>query len=411
MASVKAKFKTDKTLKDGTHPIVIQVIHNRRRKVFYLGFSATKSQWDEDKNTIKSNHPDSALIKSRIKNATLILKTILVEFENKHQQFSLEDVERKYKLQGSDEKFIGYVDGLIKSFQVSGKKGNAIVYQNCRDSVSAFIRGKDVPLVNIDYAFITKYQKYLENRLVVINKGKETEKTKRLSLNTISVYLRTLRAIMNKAIKDGLIEESAYPFKNISIKSQKTRKRAVNKDVISMVEDFECPEGENLQLYKDLFMFSFYNRGMNFVDMAFLQNKNIQGGRINYTRQKTGQQFSIKITDKSKAIIDRYNDSKDPESYIFPILYRKGQEYLDYRNAMRLMNKKLKRISELLKLDVSLTTYVARHSWATIAKKSGISTAIISEGLGHESEETTQVYLDSFENDVLDDANDLIIGL
>lgn len=410
MASVKVKFKTDKTLKDDTHPIVIQVIHNRKRKVFYLGFSATKSQWDEDKNKIKSSHPDSALIKSRLKNATLILKNIIVEFENKHQPFSLEDVERKYKLQGSDEKFIGYVDGLIKSFRDSGRKGNAIVYQNCRDSITSYTKGKDIALVNIDYAFITKYQQYLENKLVVINEGKATEKTKKLSQNTISVYLRTLRAIINKAIKDGLIEDSSYPFKNISIKSQKTRKRAVNKDVISLVENFECPRGENLQLYKDLFMFSFYNRGMNFVDIAFLQVKNIQGGRINYTRQKTGQQFSIKITDKSKAIIDQYCDMKNPDAYVFPIIYRKGKEYLDYKNAIRLMNKKLKRISELLNLDVSLTTYVSRHSWATIAKRSGVATAVISEGLGHTTEEITQVYLDSFENDVLDDANDLIIN-
>jgi integrase len=145
--------------------------------------------------------------------------------------------------------------------------------------------------------------------------------------------------------------------------------------------------------------------------LAFLKVKNIETGRLNYTRQKTGQQFSIKVTDKSKAIIDKYSNLKEPESYIFPIIYRKGKEYLDYRNAMRLMNKKLKKISDLLKLDVPLTTYVSRHSWATIAKKSGIATAVISEGLGHESEETTQVYLDSFENDVLDDANERIINL
>ena len=177
-----------------------------------------------------------------------------------------------------------------------------------------------------------------------------------------------------------------------------------------MVEELDVSKEENLQFWKDLFMFSFYNRGMNFVDMAFLKVKNIENARLNYTRQKTGQQFSIKITEKARVIIDRYNDLKDPESYVFPIIYRKGKEYMDYRNAMRLMNKKLKKISNLLKLDVPLTTYVSRHSWATIAKRSGIATAVISEGLGHESEETTQVYLDSFENNVLDDANDLIIS-
>jgi integrase/recombinase XerD len=410
MASVKIRLKTDKTLKDGTHPIIIQVIHNRKRKIFFLKYSATDNQWDDKTNSPNKNHPEYKLIKSRIKNAVLQIKNIIADFENKHQPFTLIDIEKRYKFSSSDEKFFSYTNNLIETFKKSGKRGNAIVYKNCRDSVSAFVNGKDILLKEINYQFVKKFQSYLESKTVTFREGKKNEISKKLSLNSISVYLRTLRAIINKAIKDGIIEETSYPFKNISIKSQKTRKRAVNKDVIKLVEDLDVSQEENLQFWKDLFMFSFYNRGMNFVDMAFLKVKNIESGRINYTRQKTGQQFSIKITDKAKAIINRYNDLKDPESYIFPIIYRKGKEYLDYRNAMRLMNKKLKKISQILNLDVPLTTYVSRHSWATIAKRSGIATAVISEGLGHESEETTQVYLDSFENDVLDSANDLIIS-
>ena len=270
------------------------------------------------------------------------------------------------------------------------------------------LQTKKISDFEIDFHAVNGYREFLLKR-VFVSKKKKVEK--KLSTNTISIYLRTLRAIINKALNDGLIDESQYPFKKISIKSEKTRKRAVNKEVIKMVEDLDVSKEKNLQLYKDLFMFSFYNRGMNFVDMAFLKVRNFEGGRLNYTRQKTGQQFSIKITDKSKSIIGRYSDLKDSDAYIFPIIFRKGKEYLDYRNAMRLMNKKLKKISKLLKLETPLTTYVSRHSWATIAKRSGISTAIISEGLGHTTEEITQVYLDSFENEVLDDANEPIIPL
>ena len=161
MASVKLKFKTDKTLKDGTHPIVIQVIHNRRRKVFYLGYSAKKSQWDKDNNRIKSTHPEHKNIKSRIKNSMRHLNNIIADFENRHQKFSLNDIERKYKLKSSSEKFLDYADKLIKALKESGKKGNAIVYQNCKDSVSSFTRGKDILIEEIDYQFIKKYQKYL----------------------------------------------------------------------------------------------------------------------------------------------------------------------------------------------------------------------------------------------------------
>lgn len=408
MASVKLKFKTDKFLGDGSHPIVIQVIHNRKRKIFYLGHSATKAQWDDVKNQPNSNHPDHQLIKSRIKNATLQIKNIIADFENRKQRFSLDDIEKKYKNKGNTETTLeGYCEQLIKSFKETGKNGNAIVYQSTLESFKGFSKSKKYLLEEIDYSAINRYQDYLSKK---INISKDGKTIKKLTSNGISFYLRTLRAIINRAIKEGIIEETSYPFKNIIIKSEKTRKRAVNKDVIKKVEELDVSYDKNLQFNKDLFMFSFYNRGMSFVDMAYLKVKNIENGRLNYTRHKTGQLFSIKITGKAQAIIDNYCKSNEPDDYLFPIIYRKDNEYQDYRNAMRFMNKELKKISEILKLDVTLSSYVSRHSWATIAKKSGIATSVISEGLGHTTEEITQVYLDSFENDVLDDANELIIS-
>lgn len=410
MASIKVLLYEHKTLKDGSHPILIQIIKDRKRKTISTGRTASISQWNEKSNLPNSKHPNQQLLISKIKRIKTDITDIILLLENKRKPFTVTEIVNSYQKKKTDTSFEEYSNQLINSLTSTGNKGNATVYQTCLDSVKAFLNDKDVLLTEIDYQFVKKYQEYLESKEIIINEGKENEIRKKLTLNTISVYLRTLRAIINKAIKDSLIEEVSYPFKNISIKTQKTRKRAVNRDIIRLVEELDVSKENNLQLWKDLFMFSFYNRGMNFVDMAYLKVKNIESGRINYTRQKTGQQFSIKITDKAKAIIDKYNDLKVKDSYIFPIIYRKGKEYLDYRNAMRLMNKKLKKISELLKLDVPLTTYVSRHSWATIAKKSGISTSIISEGLGHETEETTQVYLDSFENDVLDDANELIIN-
>lgn len=408
MASVRLKYKTDKLLKDGSHPIVIQVIHKRKRKVFYLGYSAYKSQWDEEKNQPRSNHPDHQLIKSRAKNAILQIKTIIADFENGKKRFTLDDVENQYKDKVPTETtFDDYCEQLIKSFKRVGKNGNAIVYQSTLESFKGFAKSRKYLVNEIDYSVVKKYQEYLSKK---VNISKDKKKEKKLTLNGISFYLRTLRAIINRAMKDGLVDETSYPFKNISIKSETTRKRAVNRDVIKKVEELDVSYDENLQFNKDLFMFSFYNRGMSFVDMAYLQVKNIENGRLNYIRRKTGQLFSIKITEKAKAIIDTYCKSNEPDAYLFPIIYRKENEYQDYRNAMRFMNKELKKISALLKLDVPLSSYVSRHSWATIAKKSGIATSIISEGLGHTTEEVTQVYLDSFENDVLDDANDLIIS-
>jgi integrase len=396
MASVKLHLYKHKTLKDGSHPILIQVLKDRQRKTFSTGYSAKPDQWNIAQNIPSKKHPNHKLLAQNLKRKVVEIEDSILELENSGKSYNLDDVSKKVKKDNNNESLNDYVQKLTDRFVKQGKLGNARVYKFTKDTFLKYHSEPDVQLKEIDYSKVKGFEDYL------LENGNK--------LNSVSVHLRTLRAIINRAIKDEIIEETSYPFKKISIKSQKTRKRAVNKDVIKMVEELDVPQEENLQLWKDLFMFSFYNRGMNFVDMAFLKVKNIEGGRINYTRQKTGQQFSIKITDKAMAIIDRYNDLSDPESYIFPIIYRKGNEYLDYRNAMRLMNKKLKKISEILNLDVPLTTYVSRHSWATIAKRSGIATAVISEGLGHESEETTQVYLDSFENDVLDDANELIIS-
>lgn len=405
MASVKARLKNDLELSDGGYAIIMQVIHDRKKKTFHLGHSALENQWNKEKGVPMSNHPDHKIIKSRIKNEVLRLKNIIAELENKGRPFTLQDVERKYKNKLSDDSFAGYCDQLINSFNETGKNGNAIVYQSLADSFEDFAGKRKYMLYEIDYHAVNRYHDYLRKKVTVL---KDEKTIKRLTPNGISFYMRTLRAIINRAIKDGLLDEKDYPFKNITIKSEKTRKRAVNKEIIKLIEDLQVKPEDNLQLYKDLFLFSFYNRGISFVDMAFLRVNNISDGRINYTRQKTGQQFSIKITEKAKAIIDRYNDLTEKDSYVFPIIQRKDKEYLDYRNAMRLMNKKLKKISEILKLDVNLSSYVARHSWATIAKKAGVATAVISEGLGHTTEEITQVYLDSFENDTLDAANELV---
>ena len=408
MASIKVILYEHKTLSNGSHPILISVIKDRKRKTISIGHSATPAQWNLKQNLPNSKHPNQSKLISRIKRIKTDINDIILEFENKKKPFTSTDVVNEYQNKSSDDSFEDYCTKLINTFKEIGKNGNAVVYQSTLESFKGFSKSKKYLLSDIDYSTVKKYQEYLSKK---VNISKDEKIEKKLTPNGISFYLRTLRAIINRAIKDGLIKEANYPFKNISIKSEKTRKRAVNKDVIKKVEELDVSDDKHLQFNKDLFMFSFYNRGMSFVDMAYLKVKSIENGRLNYTRHKTGQLFSIKITGKAQAIIDTYCKSNKPDDYLFPIIYRKGNEYQDYRNAMRFMNKELKKISTLLKLDVPLSSYVSRHSWATIAKKSGIATSVISEGLGHTTEEITQVYLDSFDNDVLDDANDLITNM
>ncbi len=393
MASVKISLYIHKTLKDGSHPIIIQLLKDRKRKTISTGYTSNKEQWNFKQELPNSKHPNYQLLTKYIKSKRIQTQNIILELDSRGVDYTLDDIANILNREQHIDTFKEFSQSIIDAMIENNQQGNARVYAYTQKMFLTSTK-KDIRISDINYKVIKNFQDYLTRR------GN--------SVNTISIHLRTLRAIIFSAIKEGIIQEEENPFKGYSIKNEKTKKRAVNKDVIKMVEDLNTTNKTSLELFKDLFLFSFYCRGMNYVDMVFLKVSNLTNGRIIYTRQKTGQIFNIKITPKIQTIIDRYNDLSDKDSYIFPVIKTEGKKYQEYRNGMRLMNKKLKIISELLNLEVPLTTYVSRHSWATIAKKSGISTAIISDGLGHESESTTQIYLDSFDSDVLDNANDLI---
>ncbi len=196
------------------------------------------------------------------------------------------------------------------------------------------------------------------------------------------------------------------------IRKEKTVKRAIYRENIAAVRDLDLASLPRLKVARDIFLFSFYMRGMSFKDIVFLKVGNIVGDRIYYSRQKTAQKLNVKLTEKAWELIRKYSTLKGSDAYIFPMILRPGvREFAQYRNAYRKINTYLKRVGSLAGIEMPLTTYVARHSWASIAKRSGIPVSVISEGLGHDSEKTTQIYLDSFENSVLDAANEVITNI
>jgi site-specific recombinase XerD len=392
MTSIKPLLYKHKKLKDGSHPIVIQFIKGRKRKLLSLGQSAKEDEWIEDKGLPNRKHPYQHQLIHFIRSKVAEANKIALDFESKNKPYTLEDIVIKMKGETSSEYLFVYFDRIIERYRGQDKKGNEMIYQSTKKSLQSF-HEEDILMSEIDNRFLNAYEDYLSR--------------KGLKRNSIFVYMKTLRALLNKAIAEDVLSDETYPFKKYPIKSETTAKRAISKDEINRIRDLDLEPNSTLDMTKDFFMFSFYNRGMSFVDLAFLKRSDIRDSRIYYTRRKTGQKFSIKITEQSQAIIEKY--SNQDREYVFPIITRPDNKYLDYKNAARLMNKKLKTLATMAEIDAELTTYVSRHSWATIAKRSGIPTAVISEGLGHETEETTQIYLDSFENKTLDDANELII--
>ena len=396
MASAKILLFTHKKLNDGSNPIVLQIIKDRKRKLISLGHSATSIQWDKDGNKPNKKHPNYSNLDLVLKKKLFQANKAILELEESGDTFTLDDIVLKLKENTSSTTIFNYTEELIRKLKKTGKIGNAIVYQTALNSFKKFRKDIDLTFNQLSYRVVKDFEESMLER--------------KIKLNSISVYLRTLRAIYNNAIKDKTAQQSLYPFKEIRIKNEITSKRALTKEDITKIRECKLEKGSELDKARDFFLFSFNMRGMSFIDMAFLKNHDLVEGRIQYARKKTGQKFSIKMTSEAEKIIEKHIYSTEPNSFIFPIIDRKGQEYLDYKNALRLTNKKLKLIGEMAGCSIRVSSYVSRHSWATIAKRAGVPTAVISEGLGHDSEKTTQIYLDSFENKVLDDANELIIA-
>lgn len=227
-------------------------------------------------------------------------------------------------------------------------------------------------------------------------------------MNTISFYMRNLRAVYNCAVMKGLSEQSR-PFKDVYTGIDKTVKRAIPLEVIKKIKELDLSSSPTLDFARDMFLFSFYTRGMSFIDMAYLRKSDLKNGILSYRRKKTGQKLYIKWEACMQGIVEKHA-SKSME-YLLPIISdSSSRRRKQYENALRLVNHKLKQIAEILCLSVPLTTYVARHSWASIAKTKNIPLAVISEGMGHDSETTTQIYLASLDTSIIDRANELILN-
>jgi len=396
MPSVKVLLNKQKGKVDGSYPIVIQIIKDRKKKIVHLGYYIKPGLWDARQNLPTLRHPNSTRLKNIIRTKLYEAERIILDLEDKKRPFTIDDIIVRLTAKEDSEMLFVFAEKVISRLEKTNHISNAQVYRFTLNMIKQFRNFQDISLKHIDVKFLYKLEEFLM--------------VKGCMVNSISLYMRTFRAIYNRAIKESAVSESLYPFRNFTIHSEETRKRAIPMESIEKIMHIDLSVNHGLIYARDLFLFSFYMMGMSLIDIAHLRVEDINGDRMKYSRKKTKQKFSIKIPEKAWVIIKRYNDLSQKDSYIFPILKREGMEYYDYRNTLFLTNKKLKKLCTLAEIPDKISTYTARHSWATIAKRKGVPTAVISEGLGHESEKTTQIYLDSFENETLDNANELIIN-
>lgn len=400
MAKAKVVLYKQKKLKNGEHPIIISITHNYKRKRFSLGVSASLGDWNEDFLLVNPNAKNAARKNKLIQTSFGRVERIIEKLEEEGRAFDFAEFEIRFK--GIEpEGVFSYFEKRIETLNKTGKIGNAIVYKDFYNALLKFAGNPNLSFHEINFKFLKEWE--------------ESFKEREVKENSISTYMRTLRALFNRAIKDKSCPSEIYPFKEYKISSLKneTAKRAISREEIKKITTFKCDPNTSQEMSKHIFLFSFYNMGMNFTDIVQLKWENIKNGRIVYTRSKTKKSFSIKIVPPVLEILDRYQKTKGNSEYIFPILTHSNNTPLKIKtrtkSGLKTLNKHLKLIAQELSIESKLTSYVARHSWATILKRQGISTSIISEGLGHSNERITQVYLDSFEKEVLDEVNELLI--
>ena len=287
-----------------------------------------------------------------------------------------------------------FMQGVIARLKQMGKQRTSETYQAALRSFMQFREGRDILLKNIDSDIMLMYEAYLQN--------------KRLTKNTTSFYMRIFRAVYNRAVEKDLIINRT-PFKHVYTGIDKTVKRAIPLHAIKQIKNLDLSLQPSLNFARDMFLFSFYIRGMSFVDMAYLKKKDLSNGMLSYRRRKTGQLLFIKWEKCMQEIVDKYDNPLS--NYLLPIIKpMNGEERTQYQSALTFVNRKLKIIGGMIHLQIPLTMYVARHSWASAAKSKNIPISVISEGMGHDSETTTQIYLASLDTAVVDDANSTILG-
>jgi site-specific recombinase XerD len=394
--SIKLKFIPSK-IKGKTGVICLQLIRNRKVKLLRTRFRVFSDEWNKQNEAIifgnsgfeRQSYLYAIKLGLDAELKQLVELTRLLETKSDYTVEELVDLHTTNSFNGY---FFPFADYVIKNLKENNRIKTASILQTAKTSFEHFLCGQDILLDRIDNNLMQKYENHLQHKGVM--------------KNTISCYMRALRSVYNQAVKQGLTVQR-NPFVSIYTRIDKTVKRAVNEKVIVQLKNMNLSAHSELAFARDLFMFSFYMRGISFVDMANLRKSNVKNGYIVYTRSKTRQQLTVKLEACMQEIISRYA-SQTIDDYLLPIYTIQNR---NNTSQLRNYNKRLKRISEMLGLEKSLSSYVARHTWATLALRKGVSIDIISESMGHENETTTRIYLASLEQSAVDKANEKIIWL
>ena len=398
--NITLSLDTRRVRKDGAFPLVFRLGHNARTTAIQTGINLKEKDWNEKDRKIRATYEGAAtqlnnmLQKQRAEAMDIILK---LHEAGQLQGMTVTELREKITQPRKTTSFYAFADDLIAELKAAGRIGTASSYQDAANALRNHAGGSDLSFAQITFSFLTRF----ETAHIARGNG----------YNGLSVYLRAIRAIYNKAVKAGLVEKERSPFADYKIRTAPTEKRALDAEDLGRIVAADLPTGGRLFDVRNVFLASYMMYGMNFTDMAFLKKADIVDGRIQYRRRKTAKLYDIKVTPQLAEILAHYTAQNPDSPYVFPVLKRAGAELQsrDIKWARKRYNKGLKELAALCGITRKLTSYVSRHSFATQAMMQDVPLAAISAMLGHSSLKTTEIYLKSLPTETLDGYNARIV--
>lgn len=399
MATIKVIFRTSSpNAPEGT--LYFRIIHKRKVRQIHTGNRIAGSEWDSEKESVREGiNPDRReylrAVADKLNEGRLRLEHIVYRLDKTGKDYTSDKIVELYSTSDTATDFLSFGRRLVAENRRMGRISAAEHYTSALNSLVRFHGETEILFEEFDTRFVSRYECYL--------------KSVGLCPNTTSYYMRKLRAIYNHAV-DRELTPQRNPFRHVYTGVAKTVKRAVSIGVIKALRNMDFSLDPLSAFARDMFLFSFYTRGMSIVDMAYLKKKDLRNGILTYCRKKTNQQLVIRWEKAMEEIVIR--NSIANSEYLLPLIKPTGKdERRQYLNASHVVNKRLKKIGRQLGLAEPLTMYVARHAWASIARDNNIPISVISQGMGHNSENTTRIYLATLDTSVLDKANSSIIHL
>lgn len=393
MITVEAICYKYKPLKNGELPLKVRICKDRKSRYINLGVSTKAEDWDFSKNRLKDSHPNKDEIEKLITRTISTIKEKIIELKAEQQDFTAQSLLDRLN-SSSTKKTVGEIfNEQMQRLTDEGRRKYMLSLRYVYNTLIAFNKHLDIYFSEIDITFLRRYETWLRKRGV--------------AENTIGIHFRSLRAVYNIAIEQNAVKAENYPFRKYKVSRlhEETAKRSLAKSDVERVIAYKSTN-RYMRFPIDIFAFTYYCGGINFIDIANLTPANIIEGKLVYKRHKTSKLIKIPLQPQAIELIKKYHRKDSP--YLFPILSDFHETEIQKSNRIHKViakvNKRLKEIGEDLGLPLTLTTYVARHSQATVMKRAGVSTAVIREIMGHSSERVTQIYLDSFDNEQIDNA-------